>query len=626
MRAAGFDTDSEVDVMLEVGTEIFIHVALQTHGPCRHVGVVLRQLTTKGHLAHRRLVGSDTIFTLPLIGSIVALLTIPSLLCGVGGREGGDGIEVEPVVGCVFEIEGRLEAVVLLLVVAVVKLVEDVVVVGALCCCAFIIVVGAVLVVGRYDTAGVVGVVDGIDFVIAFSAVVAAELQRERKLLTEVEVEVGGRGDPVVVVVLDNVLVVGVAHGGVVSELVGAAGDVDAVVRGDGIAAEQLKPVGVACLIGIDGILELLPGILSAVVFVDSILIAHEDHGGRVLIVHADHIAGNGSALFGVHEIYLPVGISWTTTVGTCIVVGDDGLALTTLLCGDDDDAVGSASTIQCCCRGILEDVDTVYVLRVYARDGVTDAVDIVRIVEYAGREVDGIADDNAVDDPKRLAVADESTGTADAYLRHSIDFTTGIADDEVGDASLQHLVKATHARSVYVAHLHTGHGAGEVAAVELLVTGDDDIVEFLCVVFQHHNSVVVAVAPPLIVLHAYAADVEHDAVALRVDGELAVGISHRAHTIGAVADDSADDRLAALVHDDAHKVLAVTDILVVRNVGSAHDDDVVVLAVCVEAVPADKPVDDGHGGLVVSLERDAEVDIIIVVLYLQPRKLFHPL
>ncbi len=110
----------------------------------------------------------------------------------------------------------------------------------------------------------------------------------------------------------------------------------------------------------------------------------------------------------------------------------------------------------------------------------------------------------------------------------------------------------------------------------------------------------------------------------LSVDGELAVGIGHRAHTIGAVADDSTDDRLAALVHDDAHKVLAVTDIFVVGDVGSAHDDDVVVLSVGVEAVPADKPVDDGHGGLVVSLERDAEVDIIIVVLYLQPRKLFH--
>ena len=190
----------------------------------------------------------------------------------------------------------------------------------------------------------------------------------------------------------------------------------------------------------------------------------------------------------------------------------------------------------------------------------------------------------------------------------------------------MQHLVKAAHARSVYITHFHTGDRTGEVAAVELLVTCDDDIVELLRVVFQHHHSVVVAVAPPLIVLHAYAADVEHNAVALSVDGELAVGIGHRAHTIGAVADDSTDDRLAALIDDDTHKVLAVTDILVVRNVGSAHDDDVVVLAVCVEAVPADKPVDDGHGGLVVSLERDAEVDIIIVVLYLQPRKLFHPL
>ena len=229
---------------------------------------------------------------------------------------------------------------------------------------------------------------------------VAAELQRERKLLAEVEVEVSGRGEPVVVVALDDILVVGVAHGGVVSELVGSTGDVDAVVRGNGVTAEQLEPVGIACLIGIDGILELLPGILSAVVFVDSILIAHEDHGGRVLIVHADHIAGNGSALFGVHEIYLPVGISWTTTVGTCIVVGDDGLALTTLLCGDDDDAVGSASTIQCCCRGILEDVDAVDILWIDARDGVSDAVDIVRVVEDTCREVDRVADDDAVDDP----------------------------------------------------------------------------------------------------------------------------------------------------------------------------------------------------------------------------------
>ena len=176
MSAAGLDTDGEVDIVLEVGTEIFVHVALQTHGPCRHVGVVLRQLTAEGHLAHRRLFGSYTIFALSLVGSIIALLAIPALLCGVGGGVRGDGIEEEPVVGGVFEIESRLEAVVLLPVVAVVELVEDIVVERTLLSRSLVEVIGAIVIIRRYHSAGVVGIVDGVDFVVSFLAVIATEL------------------------------------------------------------------------------------------------------------------------------------------------------------------------------------------------------------------------------------------------------------------------------------------------------------------------------------------------------------------------------------------------------------------------------------------------------------------
>ena len=123
--------------------------------------------------------------------------------------------------------------------------------------------------------------------------------------------------------------------------------------------------------------------------------------------------------------------------------------------------------------------------MRVDASDGITNAVDVVGIVQHIGRQAYRVGKDDAVEHPQRFAVTDECAGSANTDAVGSIDFSTTTKRHQVGNLTFEHLREVGHTGNLKFAHVLTGDRTGEVAAVELLITCNHHALKHLCVAFH---------------------------------------------------------------------------------------------------------------------------------------------
>ena len=135
---------------------------------------------------------------------------------------------------------------------------------------------------------------------------------------------------------------------------------------------------------------------------------------------------GELDAFSRVHHIDGTVVVRGTLAKRGGHVVGDDGASHPSFLRGYHDDTVGGTGTVEGGGCRILQHVDTFDVLRVDAGDGVTDAVDVVGVVQVGCRYVHGVLHHDAVQHPQRLTVTDERRSTADTQFGHHA-YLTGI-------------------------------------------------------------------------------------------------------------------------------------------------------------------------------------------------------
>ena len=145
---------------------------------------------------------------------------------------------------------------------------------------------------------------------------------------------------------------------------------------------------------------------------------------------------------------------------------------------GDDDDAVGSAGTVDGGSRCVLEDGDVVDVGGVQACDaGLIDVVNIIEIVD--GGNLVALHGDT-VEHPKGFLHTVDGGGTTNAYLGRCARCTRCGDGGKTCDLSGQCLVDVLNGTHSLVGDFHLGDGGGELAPVNLLIAGDDDLAESL--------------------------------------------------------------------------------------------------------------------------------------------------
>ena len=186
----------------------------------------------------------------------------------------------------------------------------------------------------------------------------------------ELEVQVGAVVIPVVgevVVVrqaghlLEQTVLVHIAHGHEIADLIRATGDVDVVLGlQEGLAEHQFGPLGVrehdriaACAVGFDGLrLKVQVGVFTAVVPLVHIVVPGEVIAAGLADVGHRHLETRN----GAH--------------------GDLRLAGVTALGGDDDDAVRTAHTEHRRGGGVLQDGQAFDFIRVHGVQRTLDTID----------------------------------------------------------------------------------------------------------------------------------------------------------------------------------------------------------------------------------------------------------
>ena len=405
-----------------VVAEVLVVVTLQSGCPAYGLRLLLAQLAAVRHLGLTVTVGIQ-LATAQACG-IEGVLAPPALDVGVlhVGRE--HTVEEQVLGGLVAQVQRGRDGIGLLGHQRVVELIQDAEVVIAHAAALQVLVVRPVAVIGGYGAAGVVGIVYGVVVVLGILPLVevAVDVDLQLELARQVHVNLRHGGIAAVGGGIDDVVLVGIAYGGVVAHALGTAGDADGVVVRERVVAEYVKPVGVHGLHTADLALKLLLGVGAGIEVGQCLLIAHLGHARRVAVVLVYEVLRELYALGRVHQVNLRVGIVGTLAEGVLPGVRHDGLALAAALRGHHNDTIGGTGAVEGRGGGVLQHVDALDVLRVDAGDGVAYAVHVVGVVQHIGRQVYRVCQDDAVDHPQRLAVAYQRRRAADAYLARGVD------------------------------------------------------------------------------------------------------------------------------------------------------------------------------------------------------------
>ena len=206
-------------------------------------------------------------------------------------------------------------------------------------------------------------------------------------------------------------------------------------------------------------------------------------------------------------------------------VVGHAGLALKRTLGRHDDDACGTAATVDGRGGGVLQDVD---------------ALDLV------GRYVGEVIHRETIHEDERVVRTGDGLGTADADGRGCSRGLAAHGHHDAGHFALQSFGHVGH-RNLQVFRANGRHGTGQVADLDGTVTDDHGLFEHLRVIREGDGHV--GSGSDLLGRVADAGDLEGCAGS-HADLEITVDIRH--HAVGGTGDDNrcSDDRLSIGIQD----------------------------------------------------------------------------
>ena len=314
------------------------------------------------------------------------------------------------------------------------------------------------------------------------------------------DVEVDADGVTLVIVVEEVVLLGGVAYRNEVGHGIAAARDVELVLLDMAIAGEVAPPVvvtgdDVALAVGHPRVRhtrsEVEVGILLGVARCFGLGVEPE-----ALVVEVEH-------LLAVHGVEV---LGWLLDA-VAALERNLGLALGTLLGGDEEYAVGSLCTIDGGGRSVLQYIDALDVGRVEARKtaGVDDTVENDEHARVTRNGVGATHGDRWV----------RTCGTCLAYV-------------QAGDGTLQGLQYVGVGRLLECFNVRACDCAREVALLHGAVTNHYDVVEQLVVFGKNYAEVTASFGGNLLGGEAHIGN-HKDSIVLHSEGELSVKVGHGA-------------------------------------------------------------------------------------------------
>ena len=304
--------------------------------------------------------------------------------------------------------------------------------------------------------------------------------------LVQAEVSLQSDVEAVVLHSLHVTLLVVVTCRHIVVGIVAAAAHTGVVLLIEHVAEENIVPIGVDGAETVDALLSLgREGIPTTCLVSVELAQFVEDVRHPTLVLTVVVTALQKSKF----KIDLLIGIEQMETVdagaGTVGEFGGkvhDGAPNLSLLSGDDNDAVGGTRTIDGSGGGILQHGDVVDVSRIETCDA--GLVDVVYVIEiFDGGNLIALHR-NAVEHPEGFLHSVDGGGSTNAYLGWCTRCTCGRHRRKTCHQCLVDVLDGTNR---LVADFHFGNGGGEFAAVNLLITRDNNLAKTLGGSVQRH-------------------------------------------------------------------------------------------------------------------------------------------
>ena len=224
-------------------------------------------------------------------------------------------------------------------------------------------------------------------------------------------------------VTLDHVIIPGIPQRRVITGCFRPSGKAQGMVVRKTVFCQQVEPIRIGRFQFRNLHVELRLRNLFGIQLLQPILVTDDRHIFGILVMQSRQIPGELNTFFGIHHIDGTVGITRTLTHSDRGIITDNRLADMSLFSRHHDNPVSGTGSVKSGRRRIFQDVYTFDILRIDTGNSVSDTVDIIRIIQFLGRNIHRVLHDNTVKHPQRFAVTDKRGSPPDSQFRHHADF-----------------------------------------------------------------------------------------------------------------------------------------------------------------------------------------------------------
>ena len=219
------------------------------------------------------------------------------------------------------------------------------------------------------------------------------------------------------------------------------------MVMGISIPCQYIKPIRIHLFIPSHFILELLPSCLSGLMAVQSSFITHHRHILRKLVMLVSQLFTKLHPLLGIHQIYYFIRITGAACQFRSMIITETGTPHCSSLRRHHNHTVGSPGTVQCCCRRVLQHINALNILGIDTGNGVTDDIDVIRIIQIFVAHIHRVTQNKTVQYPQRFTISYQGRSTTDTDTWCRTDLTGIKGKLQFRNPSFQSLVNTCHTR-----------------------------------------------------------------------------------------------------------------------------------------------------------------------------------
>ena len=153
----------------------------------------------------------------------------------------------------------------------------------------------------------------------------------------------------------------------------------------------------------------------------------------------------------------------------------------------NNDNTISGLRSIQCRSSSIFQYIETLYILRVQSGNSITDTINVIRIIQGLRLYIHRILHNNAVYNPQRFPVTNQSRSTPNTNFRNHPHFPGVSHKNHIRDSPFQHLVNGRDSGNHNIPNLHGRYRTGIFPPIHNLITRDHNLFHLAHLFFHHH-------------------------------------------------------------------------------------------------------------------------------------------